>query len=258
MAPQQRALLFAGAAASGAALAYAFFSWLSSPRKPRSLTLEYFDIAGKGEPIRLLAKHLGLELNDTRLSREDFNERKLAGRYAFGQVPSLEVGLPGGSERLAQTNAILRYLCVTCGAHPAAAEDAALVDSLLDFEADLTRGLMVIRYGPRFGIELDDEQKAASLEAYSKTVLPRQLAHLERALSNSRSGWLAGTREPTAADFCYAPLLLGLIGRRQQAYDPGPLRASFPLVASFVEKFYRLPAVQEYYGRVVTLDSPDA
>uniref|UniRef100_A0A7R9TDG6 Glutathione transferase n=1 Tax=Prasinoderma coloniale TaxID=156133 RepID=A0A7R9TDG6_9VIRI len=250
-------LLGAGVAVSTAAAAGALFSWLTAPRQPRSLELEYFDVEAKGEPIRLLAAHLGLELKDTRMRRAEFMANKEAGKYPFGQVPLLIASLPGGEERIAQTNAIARYLCRLRGAHPHAAEAAAEVDALLDYEHDATKGLMIVKYGDRFGIKLTDSQKEIALKTWYDSVLPLHLQHLEAYVAKSRTGWLANTPYPTAADFVWACQLRDLLSRaaaQRYGQDCGSLRAAAPMVCSFIEKFYSLPSVVAYYGAKRTLD----
>eukprot|EP00961_Rhodomonas_salina_P114075 1534773-Rhodomonas_salina.2 len=59
------------------------------PDQPK-LKLYYFDIKGKGEPIRLLAAYSGLELEDYRFEgRDHFMKLKEDGTLPFGQVPPL-------------------------------------------------------------------------------------------------------------------------------------------------------------------------
>ena len=51
------------------------------------LKLMYFDIKGKGEPIRLALRYLGLPFEDYRFKdRSDFMEMKTSGKLMFGQV----------------------------------------------------------------------------------------------------------------------------------------------------------------------------
>ena len=52
-------------------------------------------------------------------------------------------------------------------------------------------GLAVSKYGPRFGFDMEDEFRAKVRKALNDEVLPRHLAHLERKLTASTTGWLA-------------------------------------------------------------------
>ena len=71
------------------------------------------------------------------------------GVLAFGQVPALEVR---EGVMLVQSAAIMRYIgkhtSATCSTalYPEEAEAAAVVDALMDQEADLFAGLTVAKY----------------------------------------------------------------------------------------------------------------
>jgi hypothetical protein len=52
-------------------------------------------------------------------------------------------------------------------------------------------GLAVSKYGPRFGFDMEDEFRTKVRTALNDEVLPRHLAHLERKLTASTTGWLA-------------------------------------------------------------------
>ena len=50
------------------------------------LKLMYFDIKGKGEPIRLALRYLGIPFEDYRFKDGEFMELKTSGKLMFGQV----------------------------------------------------------------------------------------------------------------------------------------------------------------------------
>ena len=113
-----------------------------------------------------------------------------------------------GESILCQTNAIMRYLGKLTGLYPTCPIKAALVDSLMDFEADLFAGLSVSRYSERFGYSvLTPENIAVIRKELNDTVLPVQLANLEKLLQKSQTGYAAGTDEPSIADFVLVPRL---------------------------------------------------
>ena len=62
-----------------------------APAQRPKLTLYYFDIAGKGEPIRLACACSGIEFTDVRVTRAGFQLKKDNGELAFGQLPALRV-----------------------------------------------------------------------------------------------------------------------------------------------------------------------
>jgi glutathione S-transferase len=65
----------------------------------------------------------------------------------------------------------------------------------------------------RFGFSiLSDESLLAQVRASLNTeILPRHLASLEKIVAKSTTGWVAGTPEPTIADFILVPRLEWLI-----------------------------------------------
>ncbi len=47
----------------------------------------YFDIKGKGEPIRLLFFLSGIDFEDVRMKPDEFMERKANNEFPYGQLP---------------------------------------------------------------------------------------------------------------------------------------------------------------------------
>ena len=209
-----------------------------------SLKLFYFDISGKGEPIRLLAAYAGLELEDYRFaSREEFMKMKEDGTLPYGQVPLLEVD---GKDHVPQSATILRYLAKLADLYPSDALLAAKVDAALDQEADAFVGPTVASYTTRFGIEMTDSQVEATAAALSSEVMPRHFKAVEGLLTESATGWIAGTPEPSPADFAWAIRLGDYLPMKDRLFTK-ELREleAFPACKAFVEKFYALPQIAE-------------
>ena len=117
----------------------------------QTLRLFYFDIPGKGECIRLLCAHAGLSLEDIRVpldNREVFDVLKKDGKLIFGQLPALQINEEG--DMITQSAAIVRYLGKLSTIYPECPIQAALVDAIMDEEADLFTGLSVSRYRGKF------------------------------------------------------------------------------------------------------------
>merc|ERR1719272_99498 len=96
------------------------------PKRQRTtpkLQLYYFNVDGKGEPLRLMMKHAGLDFENVFLTFEEFGAMKASGELAFGQVPMLKVD---GATQLVQTNAIARYIGKISGDASLYPEDAVL------------------------------------------------------------------------------------------------------------------------------------
>ena len=209
-----------------------------------TLKLYYFDIKGKGEPIRRFCAYAGLELEDYRFtSRDEFLKLKEDGTLSFGQVPMLEVD---GKHRLVQTAAILRYLAKISGLYPEDPLLAAKVDAIMDQETDAFVGPTVVSYSSRYGIAMDDEHKAKSNELIAAEIIPRHLTFAENMLHNSPTGWIAGTEEPSPADFLWHSRMVDYLPEYKGLPEKLAHMEDYPACKKFVEKMSALEAVQEY------------
>jgi glutathione S-transferase len=211
------------------------------------LKLHYFDITGKGEPIRLFCAYAGLTLEDYRFaSFDEFAAMKSSGKLAFGQVPMLEVD---GKHQLVQTAAILRYLSKIAGLHPEDPVLAARVDAIMDQENDAFTGTTVVSYMNRFGLELDGETKEKAYNTISTETLPHHFRSVESLLKASSTGWIAGTEEPSAADFVWFARLADFVPNKAEFSPKLKTLEDFPVLKDFVERFKSLEAIKEYYGK---------
>jgi prostaglandin-H2 D-isomerase / glutathione transferase len=209
------------------------------------LKLYYFDIKGKGEPIRLLCAYAGLDLEDHRfVTRDEFLAMREGTRLTFSQVPMLEVD---GKHSLVQSCAIMRYLGKLAGLYPSDPIQAAKVDAIMDQEADAFLGTTVLTYGMRFGIDLTPEVKEKSYEYISDEVLPGHLRNIEKCLISSPTGWLAATEEPSPADFMWY-VKLSLMAEKKELGEKIKSLEDFPKIKAFMEKFASLESIQEYYA----------
>ena len=110
--------------------------------------------------------HARIPLVDQRLSKEEFGSLKLTGKIAFDQLPCLVVEESEGGQReyLSQSASIMRYIGKIAGGEVGLYPQenllqCALIDSIIDQEADMFQGLGCSRYKERFGFgSLSDEQ----------------------------------------------------------------------------------------------------
>ena len=223
---------------------------VSSSAAPASLQLNYFNIGGKGDPVRMLVRHTGFaNFVDYRFADGEFPRLKGEGKFAFGQVPALDVVTASGEKtQIVQTASILRYLgkVLPGDVYPSDPVKAALVDACLDQEADLFAGVSCSKYKERFGFGcLDDATIATVRKSLNDEVLPRHLGFFESLLSRSSTGWLADTPGPSCADFLLGPRLQWLASGAIDGISTSILDA-FPLVQAFVARFFALPAVAAY------------
>ena len=210
------------------------------------LKLYYFNSKGKGEPIRLFCAYAGLDLEDHRFAaRSELYELRANGKLSFGQVPLLEVD---GKHQLVQSAAIMRYLGKIAGNYPEDPLLAAKVDAALDQEADAFTSATIATYNARFGFEIDDAYRAKLYENISNDVLPHHLKSIEKLLQESSSGWLAGTEEPSIADFVWYSRLADYIPEKKELSQEVKDLEGFPGCKAFIEKFKGLDAIKKYYA----------
>lgn len=216
--------------------------------------LIYFDFAGKAEAIRLALTHAGVAFEDYRFAdRAEFAALKASGRLQFGQVPALEVVKAGQTTVLTQSAAILRYVAKLSPAtnlYPADALLAARVDAVVDLEADAFVGVRVSKYKERFGFGFLNEGKYAEAlagigDAINKEVTPRHLSNLAKMLDAGGSDWLAGTPEPSIADFVWGPVMQSISAG--WTGDENAL-AAFPSLKEWHGRFRAIPSVGAYYA----------
>lgn len=210
-----------------------------------TLKLYYFDIKGKGESIRLICAYSGLKLEDYRFSnRDEFLAMKASSRLPFGQVPMLEID---GKHAMIQSTAIMRYLGKLSGLYPTTDHVLAQkVDAVMDQATDVFMGSTVITYGLRYAIDLSPEATAKSYEHFNQTVLPNHLKKVQRFFDASATGWIAGTEEPSPADFVWYCSLTNMAAKKEISEKIKRL-VDFPKLKAFVEKFESLDEIKQYY-----------
>ena len=102
----------------------------------RSMELQYFDGAGRGEAIRIALAASGVEWKDTRISFSDYGAGKAAGKFALG-LPLFKVSAEG--PEFTQSLSILRFAGRqgNTNLYPADAAQALAVDEILDVCQDM-------------------------------------------------------------------------------------------------------------------------
>jgi glutathione S-transferase len=211
--------------------------------------LYYFGIPGKGEAIRLACTYGKMAFEDVRINGEQFAALKESGKLKYGQVPAFEAA---EGQVITQSASIMRYVGKKTGLYPTDDIAAALVDSIIDQEADLFAGLGVTIYKERFGFDFLNQQPALVMQArefLNNTTLPRHLQALNRLMEASTTGWIANTPEPSIADFVLVPRLQWLVGAGHEGISPTLLTEHCPKVAEMIERFMALPEIAAYYKK---------
>ncbi|CAE8628247.1 unnamed protein product [Polarella glacialis] len=180
------------------------FDGLKAPPRPKSsMTLKYFPISGRAEPIRLALLLGKFQYYDQRIEGEEWEAKHKKGT-PFGQLPILVVD----GKQLSQTKAILRYigkLSMHEGhyLYPQDPLQAAKVDEVMDAFDDLW-----ILLAPTYRIE-DAEQKAEARRRLFADggEASAMVAIFEGILSQSSNGFAVPEAGFTVADLMYFSFL---------------------------------------------------
>lgn len=171
----------------------------SQMAKPKSVTLKYFAISGRAEPIRLVLTLGKIEFNDMRIQACEW-EAKFKSLMPFGQLPVLVVD----QRPIAQTKTILRYLGkgTTYGGSLLYPQDpvlAARVDEIMDAFDDLW-----IMVAPTMRIQGTDQKVEARRNLFSPGgPAYGMLDTFEKILLESTNGYVVPQAGLTLADLMY-------------------------------------------------------
>jgi len=151
------------------------------PTKIESATLEYFPIRGRAEPIRLMLEDHGVSYSDLFVTdgvkweadKTDYNN------YPFNQIPIFHVN----GKKIAQQDAILRYITKVTGKKELSLEDETISDMLAISVEDLNRMYTGANYS-------DDH--VTQYTTLLNTTVPKVFAQYEHLL-----GRLSGANPPT-------------------------------------------------------------
>ncbi|CAG0888427.1 unnamed protein product [Darwinula stevensoni] len=193
--------------------------------------LVYFDVAGRGEVIRLLLHQAGVEFEDNRIKGEQWPSLKP--EMPFGQIPVLYVYTDEGTKILAQSNAIARFIAREHGMNGKDSWESAQCDMLVDSMGDLRDLYIKWKFGP----DADKESNKAKLFESVPVFLTRMTKFVEA--NPSKSGYLVSS-ELTWADVYLAHFLDVL-----KAVEPNAL-AGHPKIQKLQEKVWSLPRLKAY------------
>jgi len=140
--------------------------------------LYYFDLKGRAEAIRLALHMGGIEFEDVRLDRDQFNQMKTQGQFAFGQLPVLEVD----GRKMSQSMAILgwagHYSKLNPGSSDVWREGKVweVVNTLQDCMGCIATSIK----------ETDTTKRNQMREQLSKIELPQCFQNLEKLLEQNK------------------------------------------------------------------------
>ncbi|EGT49937.1 CBN-GST-38 protein [Caenorhabditis brenneri] len=198
-----------------------------------SYKLTYFDGRGAGEICRQIFAFAGQKYEDQRLTDEEWEEYKAAGKAPYNQLPMLTIdGKP-----LAQSHAMARYLAREFGingkTHFEEAQVNSLADQFKDYYAE-ARPYLAVKAGY---IEGDAEPLYASLYL---PAFEKHYGFLAKSLKASGKGFLVGD-SLTWIDLLVAQHSADLLGR-----EPADLFDSVPEMREHSKRIQEIPQIKKW------------
>ena len=209
------------------------------------LRLVYFGVPGRAEASRVALSLSGLEWEDVQVNGVRFEIMKNSGELPWDMLPVLQT--PEGT--IAESSAILRFAGKAADLVPSDPYQAAKVDEFID-------GML-----PFVGL-LDDTYRISDVEERihirKKLFLPdgrgtRSLAMLERKISQSKSGWAAGTDGMSIADLKLFTELFGLFSGNYDGLDASMIE-DYQNLLDYHRKVANEPRILAHYAEVSSDD----
>ncbi|CAJ0603059.1 unnamed protein product [Cylicocyclus nassatus] len=194
--------------------------------------LHYFDVRGRGEPIRLILEYYGVKYDDHRIKEEDWPNLKEDA--PLRKLPWLEVD--DGKLKISQTSAICRYLAKSLNANDyfggATKSDSAKCDMYADAFMDFFT-LAVERV-----FEHDPDLKAKKDEDFEKRY-PDHLKVLEEHLKENGGQCFVGKK------ILWCDLVaVTVLSMAEEAKTE--LLQNFPDLQSYYKSMRNLPEIKDY------------
>ena len=200
------------------------------------LKLTYFDFhGGRGEPARLALSIGGVPFDDDRVAPSDWEHRKA--HTPFGALPVLEVD----GQKLAQSNAINRYVGKITDLYPSDPWQAALCDEVMEAVEDIGTKIASTLF-------LSEEQKKAERKALVEGPVPFYLTRLQQRLETHGGRYFAADRL-TVADL---KMFIWIRHLKSGALDHVPTDLPDRVAPKLVEHYERVknePRVKAYYAK---------
>lgn len=141
-----------------------------------SYKLTYFNGRGRAEFIRLIFAQAGVQYEDVRIERADWQQLKP--KSPFGQLPMLETE----GVTLCQSLAVARYLARKFDLAGKTDLEQARADMLVDCFEDTVKPMLKIMTEP------DESKKAEIKKKFLEEELPKCLTALEKLLEDNKGG----------------------------------------------------------------------
>ncbi|KAH9509991.1 Glutathione S-transferase 7 [Bulinus truncatus] len=177
---------------------------------PKNIKVLYFDARGRAEIIRLLLTAAGQSFEDVRFTKETWPAEKP--KTPFGQLPVIELD----GKRYAQSVAIATYIAREFGLYGKTNLDGLQIDQVVQLGMDFWGAAVKVFY------ESDEKKKAELFKNLKEVEAPKILAHFERLLKESGTGYFVGN-SLTLADFFVYDIIYANAKRGALSIDGFPL-----------------------------------
>ena len=209
------------------------------------LRLVYFSTPGRAEAIRIALSLSGEEWEDVTVDGIGYSKMRDNGDLPWNMLPILQT--PDGT--IAESSSILRFVGHLSGFIPKKAFQRAKADEFIDAMEPLSKAL-----DSTFGISDLDERIRKRKEVFGpKGDGTKNLLLLEKKITESKTGWAAGTDEISIADL---KLFTGLFGLFSGNYDgmDASIVSKYPGLIKYHDKVANEPRIKQYYDKVDSQD----
>ena len=207
------------------------------------LRLIYFPVPGRAEACRVALAFSDLEWEDVEVTGVRFEIMKNDGELPWDMLPILQT--PKGT--IAESSAILRFVGHDVGLVSQDRFQSAKVDEFIDGMGPLATAL-----NTTFGISDDEERIRLRKELFSNGAGAKNLALLERKISQSKTGWAADTDDMSIADLKLFTELFALFSGNYDGIEASVI-CDYPQLLKYHEKVANEPRIRAHYAAV----SPD-
>ena len=209
------------------------------------LRLVYFPTPGRAEAIRIALSLSGEEWEDVTVDGVEYSKMRDNGDLPWDMLPILQT--PEGT--IAESSSILRFVGHLSGFISEKPFQRAKADEFIDAMGPLSKAL-----DSTFGISDLDERIRIRKEVFGpEGDGTKNLLLLEKKISESKTGWAAGTDEISIADL---KLFTGLFGLFSGNYDgmDASIISKYPGLIKYHDKVANEPRIKQYYEKVDSKD----
>ena len=195
-----------------------------------SVTLHYFNFTGRGELIRLVLAAANQKYEDHRFKEGEWATFKE--QTPFGQCPAVTID----GKMYGQTFAICTYFAREAGLYGKSNLDGLGIDQWVQLVGD------IFMAGVKAHFEKDEAKKAELNKELLEVSSPKYMGYFEKALGESKSGYLVGDAL-SLADIAVYELVTGMMGEKLCKTD------DFPKIKALCDKVAANPGIKAYKSK---------